>query len=1123
MCTQEVCSMQLTQMADLTTVFSLTRTQRQRSSRNRVARWLGPELWRLFIVLVCLGMLIQQFPEFAYVNAQQNQQTISLEAAQVNDNNVRLNWRIINTGSNIAVRILRSELSASTGYEIIGTTSANDFKFTDSNINANVTYYYQVRTVSSTFGTSRPSNVVIVKVIKTIPATPTPTATVAVTPLPTQTPTPLPTPSGTPRPSPTATVTPSPSPTPQPTATATPTPTATPSPAILPGYYAAPNGNPTGDGSWARPLDLASALSNRSPVHPGNTLWLRGGTYRGAFESVLNGTSAAPISVRAYPGERVILDGSGLTDSSQSILIAQGSWTIYQGFEITNLNPDRVQTRPTGLTVYGPNTKFINLIIHDNGVGIGAWTPALNAEIYGCVIFNNGWQGPNPDRGHGHGIYLQNDAGTKKIVDNLIFNQYGYGIHAYTQQGSIKGFYFEGNTVFGSGSLSRAPENVAPNILVGGYAPAERITLVSNYLYHPIDTPIYNASFFYGNDDNRDIELRNNYIAGGLIGGWVFRWRSATGSGNTFVGKDYLISLVPAPATPTATFSWDGNTYLHVNTNPSHTPFTDGVSAYTFTQWQQTKNYDRNGHYTHFPSGRPTGQYIAVRPNLYDVRRAHITVYNWNLSNTATVPATSLTNLLPLGVRFEVRDAANFFGQPVLSGTYNGGALQLPMTRAGVSGAAEFKAFVLLPVESLSITSTPTPTPTPVPSPTSTPKPSPTSTPAPTPSPTPLPPTPTPTATPTPTPKPTPTPSPTPASTPTPQPNDAAVLPLDSEEFALLQLLNDYRRELKLNPIGLAISLTRATAWATQDMAERNSNSKIDSLGRTPAQRARAYAYPGARGMMEEDALVLTGNGEVREILSRWRATRASNAVLSNPYWKAVGIARTYNTTQQRWYWQICFGSFWDKTVPLAGEDDEGRIDGNDLVRTRPPSIALAAGHRFSGYGDDDSAYDPIHCDIDTQPQTCWHDPPPQYNSRLHEPTELEFLFGNWVVVRQSSAQNGVHANYPGYDRTGIVMELRLNNNGSWSSRGFRAFTTPVPLESGTWEAVLDSARNEILLTFERQNRLPRATVRAHAVPGQLTLFAVDGGSLMRNFFRGWPADDNFSDDPQLIFELKQP
>jgi hypothetical protein len=224
---------------------------------------------------------------------------------------------------------------------------------------------------------------------------------------------------------------------------------------------------------------------------------------------------------------------------------------------------------------------------------------------------------------------------------------------------------------------------------------------------------------------------------------------------------------------------------------------------------------------------------------------------------------------------------------------------------------------------------------------------------------------------------------------------------------------------------------------------------------------------------------------------------------------------------RNRWHWQLLFGAYWDHTHPLAGEDSEGRIDGNELVRTRPPGTALRAGARFTSYGDDGEPYAPIHCALDTTPDVCWHDPPPQTNDRLSEPVALEALSGVWQVRYQISSEGIVRANYDGYDNTAIVMELRLNTNGSWSSRGYRAFTSPIPIETGTWQAVRDSKRNEILLTLVRQNRLPRVTLRAHAVPGQLTLFAVDGGVLMKNFLRSWPPDDNSADDPQIIFGLK--
>src|SRR5438132_3534937 len=73
----------------------------------------------------------------------------------------------------------------------------------------------------------------------------------------------------------------------------------------------APAGTTRGDGTRDRPWDLATALSGgRGRVQPGDTIWLRGGTYTGNFDGTLTGTSTAPIVVRQYPGERATIDGN---------------------------------------------------------------------------------------------------------------------------------------------------------------------------------------------------------------------------------------------------------------------------------------------------------------------------------------------------------------------------------------------------------------------------------------------------------------------------------------------------------------------------------------------------------------------------------------------------------------------------------------------------------------------------------------------------------------------------------------------------------------------------------------------------------------------------------------------
>src|ERR1700730_17136995 len=80
-------------------------------------------------------------------------------------------------------------------------------------------------------------------------------------------------------------------------------------------FYASPNGGLGADGSLNSPWNLATALARPAAVHPGDTIWLRGGIYTfpqgGNILCGLRGTAAAPITVAQYPGERATLDIAG--------------------------------------------------------------------------------------------------------------------------------------------------------------------------------------------------------------------------------------------------------------------------------------------------------------------------------------------------------------------------------------------------------------------------------------------------------------------------------------------------------------------------------------------------------------------------------------------------------------------------------------------------------------------------------------------------------------------------------------------------------------------------------------------------------------------------------------------
>jgi Right handed beta helix region len=403
-------------------------------------------------------------------------------------------------------------------------------------------------------------------------------------------------------------------------------------------YFVAAWGAPLGDGTWEHPLDLATSLSSKSPAGPGDILVLRGGTYRGSFVSTLTGAANNPITVRQAPGARATIDGS---------LTVQGAWATYWDLEVTNSSEVRTEPRPTGVVISGPHTKFINMVVHDAGNGMAFWTPAVDSEIYGCLIYDNGWQGPDPDRGHGHGIYTQNQTGTKRIVDNVLFNGYGYGIHAYTEGGSLSGFHIEGNTVFNSGSATRQGHHY-DNILVGGLRPAERIELIGNYTYH---TPGKGGRNRLGySAPNKDVLIRDNYFAGGNSVLSVNGWQKVTMVGNTFFGLQNLLSLTRPAGTETSAYQIDTNLYVG---GEAATPFSLQNQSVDFAQWQQVGNFDHNSRLVATSSKHPVGTKIFIRPNQYEPGRANVIVYNWQLKSNVEV---DLREVLTMGAPYEVRN-----------------------------------------------------------------------------------------------------------------------------------------------------------------------------------------------------------------------------------------------------------------------------------------------------------------------------------------------------------------------------------------------------------------------------------------------------------------------------------
>src|SRR3989449_2090347 len=130
--------------------------------------------------------------------------------------------------------------------------------------------------------------------------------------------------------------------------------TVTSSTGVHAGYYASPNGTGAGDGSVSRPWDLTTARNGgNGKGQPGDTIWLRGGTYTSTINTTVAGTATAPIVVRQYPGERAILDANGGTSGTTrgDFFIVSGSYVTFWGFEVMDSDPNRLTRSPTNLRV----------------------------------------------------------------------------------------------------------------------------------------------------------------------------------------------------------------------------------------------------------------------------------------------------------------------------------------------------------------------------------------------------------------------------------------------------------------------------------------------------------------------------------------------------------------------------------------------------------------------------------------------------------------------------------------------------------------------------------------------------------------------------------------------------
>ena len=143
------------------------------------------------------------------------------------------------------------------------------------------------------------------------------------------------------------------------------------------GYYVATDGDDASKGTLRRPFrTIARALAE---AHAGDTVFVRGGTYREQVVFPASGRADARIVLKAYGNERPVISGEGIAVEGRTdmLLIRGRSHITVEGLEITALGTAEAGREANGIVVEAGST---DITLRGNHIHFLIYT--ATSEIY---------------------------------------------------------------------------------------------------------------------------------------------------------------------------------------------------------------------------------------------------------------------------------------------------------------------------------------------------------------------------------------------------------------------------------------------------------------------------------------------------------------------------------------------------------------------------------------------------------------------------------------------------------------------------------------------------------------------------------------------------------------------
>ena len=169
-------------------------------------------------------------------------------------------------------------------------------------------------------------------------------------------------------------------------------------------YFIAPDGNDANPGTLDAPF--ATVMRGQRAAEPGDTVYLRGGTYKLAEAQIArmkdiwayvilldkSGRDGLPIKYWAYADEQPVFDLSAIkpADHRVTAFYVSGSWLHFKGLAVTGVQVTILtHTQSICFDNEGSNNIYDRLSMHD-GQAIGFWLgKGSNNLVLNCDAFRN--------------------------------------------------------------------------------------------------------------------------------------------------------------------------------------------------------------------------------------------------------------------------------------------------------------------------------------------------------------------------------------------------------------------------------------------------------------------------------------------------------------------------------------------------------------------------------------------------------------------------------------------------------------------------------------------------------------------------------------------------------------